>query len=432
MYVAGLLGISRATGEVGFDLYSGLSTLQHRGQQAVGIAVYDGVRGHTVTGNGLLEEAVKKASLDSLSGTTGVGWVASAASVPNRPAPNRHGVASTKHGAIAFALDGQVASAQFPATATEQTFVDSLVEHLQGTTVVDAIGRAMNQVPKKFSLVCSVNDSIVAVRDPFGMRPLWLGELEDGYVLASESATLQILDARNVRPLHPGEAVLLGGGNLKQSRQLFEPTPGRRMTEVLSTARFDSNIGGKSVYEIHRTLGELLHRQRGVPTDVLTSLSERGRGATMGYATAADATARTLFHRNRYTCRSHVERPACGHPTINVIDRDLDGATVTIVEPFANVNELNLATRLLRDRGVGDVHVRLLAPTRRDAEVADANPEIDRWPTNDLSTVLDATSVETLPLPVLNGALPDVRSVPRRESAHYDEPGDYLNVSNNE
>jgi amidophosphoribosyltransferase len=245
------------------------------------------------------------------------------------------------------------------------------------------------------------DDTVLGIRDPKGNRPLAIGELEDGYVLASESAAIDALGGDLVRDVSPGELVILHpDGDGFDSYRLFEAEhTAHCFFEHVYFARPDSKIDGRLVYDVRRDLGGKLWAEEGVETDVVLPVPDSGRAFATGYAEAAQADGADVkfaegLMKNRYVGRTFImptqeAREQAVRMKLNPIRSTIEGRTVTIIDDsIVRGTTSTQLVDLLREAGADEVHVRIgsppiLAPcymgidmaTREELIAADKSPE---------------------------------------------------------
>jgi amidophosphoribosyltransferase len=233
----------------------------------------------------------------------------------------------------------------------------------------------MNRIHGSYSLTIMHDDTVLGVRDPEGNRPLCIGELDDGYMLASESAAIDVLDGTLVRDVRPGELVILqpdGGGF--DTYQLFErENTAHCFFEHVYFARPDSEIDGNLVYEVRRELGRKIWEEDGVDTDVVMPVPDSGRAFASGYAEAAKESGAGVefsegLMKNRYVGRTFImptqdARERAVRLKLNPIKDVIEGRTVTVIDDsIVRGTTSTQLVQLLRDVGAEEVHVRIGAP----------------------------------------------------------------------
>ncbi|MEX0912257.1 MAG: amidophosphoribosyltransferase, partial [Gemmatimonadota bacterium] len=313
--IAAVSGIPEAAKLVFLSLYS----LQHRGQEAAGIVALDGAgagQSRIHKGTGLVADAFKEQDLAQLPGDTSVGHIrystAGGAGLVNaQPLLVRYA-----EGDLSLAHNGNLTNAQelrdrlVAEGALFQTSIDSeVIVHLiarsrrQG---VDAqVDDALSQLEGAFSVLLTVGDTLYAARDRHGFRPLVLGHRDGGYVVASESCALDIVGARYIRDLEPGEVVRIHKGELTRLRSLstFTP-PAPCIFELVYFARPDSRLWGYSVDRARRAFGRQLAIERPAEADCVISVPDSANSAALGFAEESGIPFELGLIRNHYVGRT--------------------------------------------------------------------------------------------------------------------------------
>jgi len=393
----GVVGVSLDGRDAARPLYYALYALQHRGQESAGIVTHDGFQQHSHVEMGLVGDAFGEDDLDALNGSAGIGHVRypTAGSVDSSCAQPFS--VSFKSGSLGLSHNGNLVNADeirdelaaaghaFTSDGDTEVIAHDLARNLLEEDLVRAVKRTMGRVHGSYSLTITHDDTVLGVRDPQGNRPLCIGELEDGYILASESAAIDTLDGELVRDVRPGELVVLQeGGDGFDSYQLVEQeNTAHCFFEHVYFARPDSVIDDTLVYEARRNLGRKLWSESGVETDVVMPVPDSGRAFASGYADAASETtadgepraadddgvefAEGLM-KNRYVGRTFImptqdERERAVRLKLNPIKSTIEGKTVTVIDDsIVRGTTSTQLVQLLKDCGAEEVHVRIGAP----------------------------------------------------------------------
>jgi amidophosphoribosyltransferase len=385
----GVVGVSLADRGAARPLYYSLYALQHRGQESAGIVTHDGFQQHDHVEMGLVGDAFEPADLEELAGTAGIGHVRypTAGSVDANCA--QPFAVSFKSGSLGLSHNGNLVNADelkdelagaghaFTSDGDTEVIAHDLARNLLEADLVRAVKRTMERIHGSYSLTISHDETVLGVRDPEGNRPLCIGELEDGYVIASESSAVDTLDGDLVRDVRPGELVVLDNdGSGFESYQLIEPeNTAHCFFEHVYFARPDSRIDGSLVYDIRRELGRSLWDESGIDTDVVMPVPDSGRAFASGYAEAAgddDEDANVEFAeglmKNRYVGRTFImptqeERERAVRLKLNPIRDVVEGRSVTLIDDsIVRGTTSRQLVSLLRDVGAEEVHVRIGSP----------------------------------------------------------------------
>jgi len=383
----GVVGVSLADRAAARPLYYSLYALQHRGQESAGIVTHDGFQQHSQVEMGLVGDVFDEDDLANLNGENGVGHVRypTAGSVDSCCAQPFS--VSFKSGSLALAHNGNLVNADeigdeladlghaFTSDGDTEVIAHDLARNLLEEDLVRAVKRTMDRIHGSYSLTIMHDETVLGVRDPEGNRPLVIGELDDGYVLASESAAIDTLDGELVRDVKPGELVVLHqDGSGYDSYQLFDrDRTAHCFFEHVYFARPDSVIDDELVYEVRRNLGRKLWEEQGVETDVVMPVPDSGRAFASGYAEAAQEDGADVefaegLMKNRYVGRTFImptqdERERAVRLKLNPIKSTIEGKTVTIIDDsIVRGTTSTQLVDLIRDAGAEGVHVRIGAP----------------------------------------------------------------------
>ncbi|WP_159899632.1 amidophosphoribosyltransferase [Salinirussus salinus] len=383
----GVVGISLADRDAARPLYYSLYALQHRGQEAAGVVTHDGFQQHDHVETGLVGDVFDPEDIDALKGTNGIGHV-------RYPTEGGLGAScaqpfsvSFKSGSLGLAHNGNLVNTDslreelatlghaFTSDGDTEVIAHELARNLLEQDLVRAVKSTMGRLHGSYSLTIMHDETVLGVRDPQGNRPLCLGELEDGYVIASESAAIDTLDGDLVRDVEPGELVVLHpDGSGFDSYQLFDREHSAHcFFEHVYFARPDSQMDGDLVYEVRRELGRQLWAESGIETDVVMPVPDSGRSFASGYAEAAgEDGADTEFAeglmKNRYVGRTFImptqdERERAVRLKLNPIRDTVEGRTVTLIDDsVVRGTTSTQLIELLREAGAEEVHLRIGSP----------------------------------------------------------------------
>ncbi len=293
----GVVGISfNETGNnVAKSIYYALYALQHRGQEAAGISVHDGKSIRTHRGMGLVAEVFKDAQIDILRGPVGIGHV-------RYPTTGRSCIENTqpflvkyKDGAIAVAHNGNlVNSCQlreqleqagdiFYSSSDTEVIAHLFVKELLKYDLQEAVRALMRKIVGSYSLVFLWEDTVLALRDPLGIKPLCIGEVENGFMVASESAAIDTLNGRLIRDVRPGELVVIKKGEMKTHQLARLPRPSHCVFEYIYFARPDSIMDGRLIYDVRVNIGAHLAEEHPAEADTVAPIPDSGITLAVGY-----------------------------------------------------------------------------------------------------------------------------------------------------
>ncbi|MDR3084780.1 MAG: amidophosphoribosyltransferase [Christensenellaceae bacterium] len=377
--VFGAYGLASAAERAALALYA----LQHRGQEGCGIATYDEASAsiHMVKNLGQVKEVFGPKDFLALPGDKAVGHVRYSTTGGNLPRNTQPMLAGTREGTLALVHNGNLSNAAALRRELEakglifQTDSDTEViayllagELIRTKDIVAALQAAMTRMEGSYSLVMLLNGTMLAVRDPFGMRPLCMGEVEGSPVFASESCAIGAVRGRFVRDLKPGEIVRVEGKNV-DSFFGGKPSAGALcIFEHIYFARPDSVIDGQSVYEARLRAGRILAESHPVKADLVIGVPDSGLIAAIGYAEGSGIPHGEGFVINRYIGRTFIEptqemRASKVRLKLSPLRRAVEGKRVVMVDDsLVRGTTMGPTVALLKKAGAAEVHVRICAP----------------------------------------------------------------------
>jgi amidophosphoribosyltransferase len=358
----------------------GLHALQHRGQEAAGIVTYDGrhFHSHRAMGN-VGDNFSTEAVIQMLPGRIAVGHNRYSTSGGGAQRNIQPLFADFESGGFAIAHNGNLTNARriqrelvkrgslFQSTTDTEVIVH-LIATSQAVGVVERLIDALRQVQGAYSLVALANDQMIGVRDPQGVRPLVLGELDGAHVLASETCALDIIGAKFVRDIEPGEVVVIDGAGIRTLKPFPALPPRFCVFEYIYFARPDSIADGTSVYEARKRIGMELARESAVPADVVVPVPDSGVPSAMGYASEAGLPYELGIIRNHYVGRTFIE-PAdhIRHLGVklkhNASRHVLEGKRVILIDDSIVRGTTSIKiVEMVRSAGAKEVHMRIASP----------------------------------------------------------------------
>ncbi|MFC4912372.1 amidophosphoribosyltransferase [Actinomadura gamaensis] len=366
-----------ARAEVSKLTYYGLYALQHRGQESAGIAVSDGSRIVVYKDMGLVAQVFDESVLNTLRGHLAVGHCRYSTTGSPTWENAQPTFRSTEHGGLALTHNGNLINTPELAsrleggalTATTDTEVlTALLATREGGPM--AAAREILPVTRgAFSLVFMDEHTLYAARDPEGIRPLVLGSLEEngGWVVASETAGLDIVGARFVREIEPGELVAIDAGGVRSER-FAAADPKGCLFEYVYLARPDTTIAGRSVQATRVEVGRRLAAEHPVEADMVIPTPESGTPAAIGYAEASGIPYGQGLVKNSYVGRTFIQpsqtiRQLGIRLKLNPLREAIEGKRLVVVDDsIVRGNTQRQVVALLRDAGAAEVHVRISSP----------------------------------------------------------------------
>ncbi len=389
----GVFGVYAPGHHVAHLTYLGLYALQHRGQESAGMAVSDGRSLTVVKDMGLVSNAFDDRTLAALTGHAAIGhtrYSTTGSSTWRNAQPVYRDV-----GRLEFALghNGNLVNTEaladdagmLPGTVTSDSdlIAELLAQHLAHVTATDepaadpplvtALNAVLPTLEGAFSLVLADADHVVGVRDPNGFRPLCLGRLDSGWVLASESPALDIVGAHFVRELDPGEMVVIDASGPRSVRPfpLERIEPRLCLFEFVYFARPDAHLYGRSVHQARIHMGEQLAEQAPVDADMVMGVPESATPAAEGYARRSGIPYGQGLVKNRYIGRTFIapsqELRARGvRMKLNPLRENIAGKRLVVIDDSIVRGTTTRATvAMLREAGAAEVHLRISSPPYR-------------------------------------------------------------------
>ena len=374
--IFGIFGHPRAS-EI---TYLGLHALQHRGEESAGIASGDGQHMHVHTGLGHVTEVFHDPSvLARLRGWLAVGHNRYSTTGSNALCNAQPFLAECRDEYLALAHNGNLVNAArlrremqavgsiFQATTDSEVMVH-LIARSQEEDVVSRIIDALSQVRGAYSLVIATQNRLIAVRDPLGFRPLCLGQLEGSWVVASESCAIDMVSARYIRDVNPGEVIVIDADGFRSLRPWAESRHAFCIFEYIYFSRPDSIIFGDNVDKTRRRLGKRLAMEQPVDADIVIAVPDSSNTAALGYSQASGIKFEIGLIRNHYVGRTFIKpsqktRDLEARTKYNPVRGVLKGRRVVVVEDsIVRGTTLKHLVRMLRDAGAEEVHIRVSCP----------------------------------------------------------------------
>src|SRR6266404_4094508 len=364
--------------------YYGLYALQHRGQESAGIVACDGHQFRKHVGMGLVSQIFSGNILHDLVGQMAVGHTRYSTMGSSQLSNAQPMTVNSAKGQIAIAHNGNLTNAAELRDALEskglpfQTTVDSeiILMLLAQPTVggkENNLVQTVRRIEGAYSLVIMTEQELIGVRDPYGFRPLSIGRVDNGWVLASETCAFDLIHAQFVRDVEPGEIVIINENGLR-SIQAF-PEQARRafcIFEYVYFARPDSTIGGRNVYEVRKEMGRQLAREHPIDADIVVPVPDSGNCAALGYSEESGIPFEMAFVRNHYVGRSFLQptqliRDFDVRVKLNLIDELVKDKRVIIVDDSI-VRGTTCKARVtnLKEAGAKEVHVLVSCPPHRN------------------------------------------------------------------
>jgi len=378
----GVFGVWAPGEEVAKLSFYGLYALQHRGTESAGIATSDGERILVYKDMGLVSQVFTEGDLATLKGNLAIGHCRYSTTGSSTWVNAQPTLRPTKYGTLALAHNGNLTntgdlaelvqklegSATSMRGATTDTEIMTALIALQDEKNVEASAIAvLPQLEGAFSLVFMDEHTLYAARDRHGVRPLVLGKLETGWVVASESAGLDIVGAAFVREIEPGEFIAIDSNGVR-SQRWSEAQPKGCLFEYVYLARPDTTIAGSGIHKTRVAIGAQLAKEAPVEADLVIPVPESGTPAAIGYAKESGIPFGMGLVKNSYVGRTFIQpsqtiRQLGIRLKLNPLREIIEGKRIVVVDDsIVRGNTQRAIVRMLREAGAREIHVRISSP----------------------------------------------------------------------
>ena len=374
----GVFGIYSHHEDVARLTFFALFALQHRGQESSGIATADGGRLRNYTGMGRVSNVFTEESLSNLTGHIAIGHNRYSTSGSSRDTNAQPVVVRSGGKSIALAHNGNILNAEYLYDelvgmgcvfrgTTDSEVIANLILTAPDATWEGRIRYAMKRLQGAYSITMLTPEALYAFRDPFGVRPLCLGKLDGGYVVASETCALDHIGADFIREVQAGEIITINEAGFFNYPAAPHPR-GACIFEHIYFARPDSVVNGKLLYEARAAMGAGLAREHPVDADVVTFVPDSATAAGFGYGHESGIRVAEGLIKNRYVGRTFIEpdqrlRDLGVKMKFNPLPQILDGKRVIVVDDsIVRGTTTPSVIRILRKAGAREVHMRICAP----------------------------------------------------------------------
>jgi amidophosphoribosyltransferase len=378
----GVFGVYAPGHEVARLAYFGLYALQHRGQESAGIAACEGGMITTLRDAGLVSQVFDEEKLRALEGDMAIGHVRYS-TTGGGSWENAQPIWRDDGRELALAHNGNLTNAvelwgelkelglEFRGTSDSEIIAALLSSH-EGKMIEDAVADVMPRLQGAYSTVVMTKRAIVAFRDPHGIRPLSLGRLDDRFVVASESCAFDIIGAKLMREVHPGEMVSLTERGLETRQVVKAERRASCVFEHIYFSRPDSRLEGKVLQQTRGRMGEILWREAPVDADLVISVPDSGNPAAAGFARASGLPRDDGLIKNRYVARTFIQpgqelRKHGLRLKFNPLPEIVAGQRLVVVDDsIVRGNTTRQIVGMLRDAGAKEIHLRISAPPIRN------------------------------------------------------------------
>jgi amidophosphoribosyltransferase len=377
----GIIGVYAPNEDVARMTFFGLYALQHRGQEAAGIAVSDGSQLRIHKDIGMVSQVFTPTNLAPLQGHFAIGHTRYSTTGSSSARNAQPFLIETQHGPLAVAHNGNIVNAPELrqdllkhgvglSSSSDSEVITMMLAGAEGSTWNERLKNTMSRWVGAYSLVLLTRDGVLVVRDPWGFRPLSVGMLPGGgHAAASESGALQTLGCQAIREVEPGEIIALSN-NALTVQQALPPAPelARCTFEHIYFSRPDSFWDGLNVHQVRQNLGRVLAREAPIEADVVIPVPDSSIPAAIGYAAESGIAYNDGFIKNRYIGRTFIQptdslRKQGVALKFNVISENLVGKRVIMIDDsIVRGNTTGPLVHLLRSAGAREVHVRITCP----------------------------------------------------------------------
>jgi amidophosphoribosyltransferase len=382
----GVFGVWAPGEDVAKLTYFGLYALQHRGQEAAGIAVSNGNNILVFKDMGLVAQVFDEATLDSLKGHLAIGHTRYSTTGASNWENSQPTFRATSTGHLALAHNGNLvntkeiankvltkiktnsqAESKIKPATSDSDAVTALLASYPDLSIEEAAMREFPNIKGAFSFVFMDEQTLYAARDPQGIRPLVLGKLEKGWIVASETAALDIVGAAFVREIEPGEIISIDEHGLR-SQHFSKPEPKHCLFEYVYLARPDTNLIGQNLNAVRVEVGKRLAKEHPVEADLVIPVPESGTPAAIGYAQESGIPYGQGLVKNSYVGRTFIQpsqtiRQLGLRLKLNPLREVIEGKRLVVVDDsIVRGNTQRAIIKMLREAGAREVHVRISSP----------------------------------------------------------------------
>lgn len=377
----GIVGVSfKEETSAALSIYYALFALQHRGQESAGITVHDGSQVRTLKGMGLVPDVFNRADISKLKGHVGIGHVRYSTTGSSKIENCQPLLVSYKSGTIAIAHNGNLVNSKELRTALEkegriflsdsdtEVIAHLLVKELLHNKLEDAIKEVMKQLVGSYSLAILIDKTLIVIRDPLGIKPLCLGWIDNGYVVASESVAIDILNGQLIRDVAPGEMLTFSNGKYESVQLIKSKNNAHCVFEYIYFARPDSVIDGQLVYSVRMRIGEMLFKEHPAIADIVSPIPDSGITYAIGFSKKSGIDYMEGLMKNRYIGRTFIMpgqdmRETAVRLKLNTIKPNIDGKSIVLVDDsIVRGTTSRRIIDLIRKSGTREIHMRVASP----------------------------------------------------------------------
>ncbi|MEJ6950491.1 amidophosphoribosyltransferase [Natronospora cellulosivora (SeqCode)] len=365
--------------DTSFLSYLGLLALQHRGQESAGICFNKNGEFKNYKGMGLVSNVFDEEKLKNMGGEMAIGHVRYSTSGSSLVVNAQPLLINCIKGDLALAHNGNLINSkelrqnlEAHGSIFHSNLDTEVIAHLVARSfeddLIDALQQSLHQLKGAFSLVAMTKDSLVACRDPHGFRPLCIGKIDKGYVLASESCAFSLIDAEFIREVEPGEMIVINKEGIKSIKYSSDRKNKFCVFEFIYFARPDSHIGGQSVHLARKQMGSQLAKEMEIDADLVIPIPDSGVAAALGFAEESGIPFSKAILRNRYVGRTFIQptqeiRDLKVRIKLSPIREIIEGKSVILVDDsiVRGTTSKQIINRV-RAAGAKEVHLAISSP----------------------------------------------------------------------
>ena len=362
--------------------YLGLHSLQHRGQESAGIASTDGTIMYNKREMGLVSDIFDEQVLEGVKGHAAIGHVRYSTAGSSDIKNAQPFVVGYSKGSLAIAHNGNLTNAKiireelenygsiFQSTMDTEVIVHLIALSHENATL-DRLISALRRIEGSYSLLLLTDKEMIAVRDPYGFRPLVLGKLKDSYVFSSETCAFDLIEAEYVREVEPGEVIHITQDGMRSYSPLKKAEPRRCIFEYIYFARPDSQVFGRTVYPVRKAFGRELALESSIDADIVVPVPDSGISAAIGYSQTSGIPFEMGLIRNHYVGRTFIEpKESIRHfgvkLKLNAAHDTVKGKRIVVIDDsIVRATTGRKIVTMLRQQGAKEIHFRVTSPPTR-------------------------------------------------------------------
>ncbi len=429
--MCGIFGIFNHS-EASNIAYLGLHSLQHRGQESAGIVSTDGYSMYSHKEMGLVSDIFDEPTLEKLRGNAAIGHVRYSTAGSSDLKNAQPFVVEYAKGSLAVAHNGNLTNAKiirdelqnygsiFQSNMDTEVIVHLIALSHENSTLERLIS-ALRRVEGSYSLLLLTDKEMIAVRDPYGFRPLVLGKLKDSFVVASETCAFDLVEASYVREIEPGEILHISKDGARSFKPLKKAAHSFCIFEYIYFARPDSEVFGRTVYGVRKAFGRELAKENPIDADLVIPIPDSGISAAIGYSQAAGIPFEMGLIRNHYVGRTFIEpKESIRHfgvkLKLNADHETVRGKKIVVVDDsIVRATTGRKIIKMLRQQGAKEIHFRVTSPPTRfpcfygidtpsRSELIASSHEVEEVNTYMTSDTLTYLSIDGMKRAIGNGA----------------------------